>query len=70
MDADAIFHGFNRMHYGDTLTPKESSILHLMLFYPNKKIADILNVSFETVRFHLKNIYRKTNSDRYAIRKD
>lgn len=42
------------------LSPREREILELIVlgFY-NKEIADRLNISVESIRWHLKNIYRK-----------
>jgi DNA-binding NarL/FixJ family response regulator len=45
---------------GVHLTPKEISILDLMVKgYSHKMIADALNNSHDTIRFHIKNIYDK-----------
>lgn len=42
------------------LSPREKEILDLLVKgYRYKEIADALSISFETVRFHLKNIYEK-----------
>jgi len=42
------------------LTPREQEILeYLSEGFGPKKIAQFLNISYETVRVHLKNIYRK-----------
>jgi DNA-binding NarL/FixJ family response regulator len=42
------------------LTPREEEILALLTQgYANKEIADILSVSFDTVRTHLRHIYEK-----------
>ncbi len=42
------------------LTPRETEVLHVLcLGYSYKMIADELSISDETVRQHLKNIYRK-----------
>jgi DNA-binding NarL/FixJ family response regulator len=42
------------------LTPREMDVLqHLIKGYGSKQIAAIMHLSFDTVRSHLKNIYRK-----------
>ena len=42
------------------LSPRETEILDLLVKgYRYKEIADALSIGFETVRFHLKNIYEK-----------
>lgn len=42
------------------LTPKENEILQcLVKGYSYKMIADVMTISIETVRSHIKNIYRK-----------
>jgi DNA-binding NarL/FixJ family response regulator len=42
------------------LSPREKEILDLLVKgYRYKEIADALSIGFETVRFHLKNIYEK-----------
>ena len=44
------------------ITPREIQILALMARgFVNKQIAGRLNISTETVKKHLKNIYKKTN---------
>lgn len=44
----------------DQLTPREEEVLSLLAKgYATKEIADMLSLSFETVRFHLKHIYEK-----------
>jgi DNA-binding NarL/FixJ family response regulator len=44
----------------EQLTPREEEVLRLLAKgYVTKEIADMLSVSFDTVRFHLKNIYAK-----------
>ncbi len=40
-------------------TREEEILVHLTKGYSNKEIADILHLSIETVRSHLKNIYTK-----------
>ena len=47
----------------EPLTDHEMHILHMLeAGYPNKQIAQELNISLNTVKYHLKNIYRKTGS--------
>jgi LuxR family maltose regulon positive regulatory protein len=42
------------------LSERESEVLNLLaLALPNKKIARVMDVSLDTVKWHLKNIYRK-----------
>ena len=44
----------------EPLTPREEEVLGLLAKgYITKEIADQLTISFDTVRFHLKHIYRK-----------
>ncbi|HEV2329568.1 MAG TPA: response regulator transcription factor [Verrucomicrobiae bacterium] len=44
----------------DKLTPREREILDLIVpGYSNKEIADKLNISIESIRWHLKKIYHK-----------
>ena len=44
----------------DQLTAREEEVLRLLgKGYVTKEIAEMLSVSFDTVRFHLKNIYAK-----------
>jgi DNA-binding NarL/FixJ family response regulator len=44
----------------EPLTPREEEVLGLLAKgYITKEIADQLAISFDTVRFHLKHIYRK-----------
>jgi DNA-binding NarL/FixJ family response regulator len=44
----------------EPLTPREEEVLSLLAKgYITKEIADQLSISFDTVRFHLKHIYRK-----------
>ena len=53
-----------------TLSPREEEILHLVAAgYHNKEIAVQLNISPETVRVHLRNIYEKlhVNSRSQAV---
>jgi LuxR family maltose regulon positive regulatory protein len=46
------------------ITPREIEILSLMaLGNQNKEIASRLNISAETVKTHVKNILKKTNSN-------
>ncbi len=43
-----------------TITPREKEVLHLLsLGLTYEKIAKQLEVSHQTVKMHLKNIYRK-----------
>ncbi|WP_137921010.1 LuxR C-terminal-related transcriptional regulator [Hydrogenophaga sp. 2FB] len=43
-----------------SLSPREVEIVHLLLqAMPNKKIARVLNLSLDTVKWHLKNCYGK-----------
>ena len=45
------------------ITPREIEILSLMARgYVNKQIAKMLNISTETVKKHLRNIYLKTGA--------
>ncbi len=45
---------------GELLSERESEVLSLLaLALPNKKIARVMDVSLDTVKWHLKNIYRK-----------
>jgi DNA-binding NarL/FixJ family response regulator len=45
------------------ITPREIEILTLMARgYVNKQIAKVLNISTETVKKHLRNIYLKTGA--------
>lgn len=48
---------------------KEKGIIGLTMFFPNKEISDMLGISPNTCRYHLKNIYKKTELDRHDIRK-
>ena len=44
----------------DTLSERETEVLDLLAqTLPNKKIARVLGVSLDTVKWHLKSIYRK-----------
>ena len=44
----------------EQLTPREEEVLRLLSKgYVTKEIAEMLSISFDTVRFHLKNIYAK-----------
>jgi DNA-binding NarL/FixJ family response regulator len=44
----------------ETLTPREEDVLHLLAKgYASKEIADKLSLRYDTIRFHLKNIYTK-----------
>jgi DNA-binding NarL/FixJ family response regulator len=44
----------------EQLTAREEEVLRLLAKgYVTKEIADMLSISFDTVRFHLKNIYMK-----------
>jgi len=54
------------------LTPRELDVLQLLIKgYSSKMIADELNISFDTARSHLKNIYTKlhVNCGKQAISK-
>jgi LuxR family maltose regulon positive regulatory protein len=43
-----------------SLSERENEVLGLLaLALPNKKIARVMDVSLDTVKWHLKNIYRK-----------
>ncbi len=57
-----LSHG-ERVHVSapdDPLTPQQRKILHLMVVgLTNREIADRLYLSRETVRVHVKNIYRR-----------
>lgn len=45
---------------GELLSQRENEVLSLLaLALPNKKIARVMDVSLDTVKWHLKNIYRK-----------
>ena len=55
---------------GCVFTNKEKGIIGLSLFFPNKEVSNMLNISQNTCRYHLKNIYQKTNSGRDEIRKN
>lgn len=45
---------------GELLSEREKEVLSLLaLALPNKKIARVMDVSLDTVKWHLKNIYRK-----------
>ena len=45
------------------ITPREIQILALMAQgFVNKQIGERLNISTETVKKHIKNVYKKTNS--------
>lgn len=47
----------------DHITPREVQILHLMAQGSmNKEIASHLNISPETVKKHIKNIFQKTGA--------
>lgn len=49
--------------YADHITPRETEILHLMAQGSmNKEIANLLNISPETVKQHIKNIFQKTGA--------
>ena len=62
-------HGKNNKYF---LTPREIEVLQLLIKgYSAKMIAKDLNISFDTSRSHLKNIYQKlhVNSGKEAIGK-
>ena len=55
---------------GAMLTPKEAEILRLLdASLPNKQIAKTMDISDETVKWHLKNLFSKLNagSRRHAV---
>lgn len=53
----------NVSYIANHITPREIQILALMAQgIMNKEIAQRLNISTETVKKHLKNIYQKTGS--------
>jgi ATP/maltotriose-dependent transcriptional regulator MalT len=59
-----------RRHGSRTLTPKERSILLLLARdYSNKEIAKSIDVSDETVKWHLKNLFNKleAGSRKHAV---
>jgi len=59
-----------RRHAARTLTPKERSILLLLARdYSNKEIAKSIDVSDETVKWHLKNLFSKleAGSRKHAV---
>ena len=50
------------------LTPRELEIIPLVKkALTNKEIAAILNVTEKTIKFHLTNIYQKTETNRYRL---
>jgi DNA-binding NarL/FixJ family response regulator len=62
-------HGRNNQYQ---LSPREVEVLHLLIKgYSAKMIAGELNITFDTARFHLKNIYSKlhVNCGKEAIAK-
>jgi DNA-binding NarL/FixJ family response regulator len=62
-------HGRNNQYQ---LSPREVEVLQLLIKgYSAKMIAGELNISFDTARFHLKNIYSKlhVNCGKEAIAK-
>ncbi len=61
-----------RRRYSTTLTPKERDILLLLeRNYSNKAIANSIDVSEETVKWHLKNLFNKLDacSRKHAVRR-
>ncbi|MFA7444502.1 MAG: LuxR C-terminal-related transcriptional regulator [Flavobacteriaceae bacterium] len=49
--------------YKSILTKREKQIFHLLIEeYQSTQIAEILNISLNTVRSHRKNIFKKTNT--------
>ena len=55
--------GIERRQGSRTLTPKERSILQLLARnYSNKEIAKSIDVSDETVKWHLKNLFNKLDA--------
>lgn len=49
-----------KLHPQDKLTPKEEEILQLLTKgFGNKEISTKLDISYDTVRYHLKHIYDK-----------
>jgi LuxR family maltose regulon positive regulatory protein len=47
----------------EQLSERENEVLNLLaLALPNKKIARVMDVSLDTVKWHLKNIYRKLDA--------
>jgi DNA-binding NarL/FixJ family response regulator len=60
--ANKIVNYFNKMDAMDELTARERQVLkELCRGQGQKQIADHLKISNDTVKFHLKNIYRKLN---------
>jgi LuxR family maltose regulon positive regulatory protein len=55
----------NRLDDLARLTPKERTVLELLANDEKyREIADKLNISMDTVRFHVRNIYRKLGVNR------
>lgn len=54
---------------GNVLTPREKEVFRKLLQgYSNKKIANILCVSEQTIKFHCSNIFSKLNvQNRYVL---
>jgi DNA-binding CsgD family transcriptional regulator len=68
--ATAARDGGQRRQPGNTLTPKERSILLLLARnYSNKEIAKAIDMSDETVKWHLKNLFNKleAGSRKHAV---
>jgi DNA-binding NarL/FixJ family response regulator len=66
------FHQLGPAEAAAALTDREVEILqHLSRGYQNKEIASLLNISFDTVRSHLRHIYEKlhVNSRTEAVMK-
>jgi DNA-binding NarL/FixJ family response regulator len=60
--AAKIVNYFNKRNAMDELTERESQVLkELSCGQGQKQIADHLQISINTVKFHVKNIYRKLN---------
>ncbi len=54
----------------DALSPREQQVVALTcLGYPSYEIADMLSISYETVRTHSKHIYAKFGLNRKELRR-